>query len=247
MHTQLTLQLHPQSNHSFTNYIVPNDDCSAAAMIDNLKCFATHQPLSDDAGQDTGHYNSIYIWGEHGCGKTHLLHACTTEAHQLGLTSIYVPLRDVIENSSELLDGLERNRLVCIDDVDSIVGELQWERRLFHLYNQARASGTRLVFAANSNPLSLGLSMSELTTRLGWGPVYQLVGMDQTRQISALQREARRLGFDLSDEVVCYLLNHYQRDNHSLFGVLQRLDELSLAQQRKVTVPLLKRLIEAER
>ena len=63
---------------------------------------------------------------------------------------------------------------------------------------------------------------------------------------AALRRDADRRGILLSDEVMAYLLTRFARDLKSLFDLLDRLDDFSLANKRSVTVPLLRRMLAEE-
>jgi len=164
----------------------------------------------------------IYLWGAGGCGKSHLLQAACHAVTEAGGSAVYLPLGELSQMSAELLEGMERMQLVCIDEVDSIAGNTRWEQALFHLYNRLRDSGNRLVVAGQAAPPALGLSLPDLVSRLGWGPVYQL-------QL-------------LSDEAN-YLLNRAPRDMQALFALLDELDEVSLAAQRRLTIPFVREVI----
>jgi DnaA family protein len=86
----------------------------------------------------------------------------------------------------------------------------------------------------------------DLATRLGWGLVYQVQGLNDMEKAQALQEHARARGFILPQEVLDYLLRHWRRDLPSLMAVLEALDRITLEQQRPVTVPLLRQLLQIE-
>ncbi len=185
----------------------------------------------------------IYLWGGRGSGKTHLLQAACHAVSERGEGSVYLPMGELSAMSPQLLEGMEQMALVCIDDVDRIVGDTSWEQALFHLYNRVRDSGKRLVVAGSSSPSSLGLSLPDLVSRLSWGPVYQLQVLDDEGKATALRLRASQRGMVMSVEVAAYLLSHAPRDMHALFTLLDELDELSLATQRKLTIPFVRELI----
>ena len=185
----------------------------------------------------------IYLWGARGCGKTHLLQAACHAVSERGEGSVYLPMDELSAMSPQLLEGMEQMALVCIDDVDMIVGNTSWEQALFHLYNRVRDSGKRLVVAGRSSPSSLGLSLPDLVSRLSWGPVYQLQALDDESKAAALRLRASKRGMVMSAEVAAYLLSHTPRDMHALFTLLEELDEVSLATQRKLTIPFVRELI----
>ena len=76
--------------------------------------------------------------------------------------------------AAEVLAGAERMALVCLDDLDAVVGDAGWEQALFHFCNRTRESGTRLLFAASEAPRNLPVQLPDLQSRLSWGVVLQL-------------------------------------------------------------------------
>ncbi len=188
----------------------------------------------------------IFLWGAAGVGKTHLLQAsCRAVSDQEGAAS-YLPLAHVRELEPAVLEGLEEMSLVCIDDLDAIVGDDKWEQALFHLYNRLRDSHTHLVMTANTNPNTLDIQLPDLQSRLNWGLTMQLQGLDDDSKLGALQLRASHRGFELPQAVGRYLLKHIPRDMPSLFGMLDQLDEASLAEQRKLTIPFVKKVAGLE-
>lgn len=177
---------------------------------------------------------SLYVWGEQGGGKTHLLKATWQAAQSHGLKARFVA------TNASLDDDLYQQQLVLIDDVGQLSAEAQI--RLFDLYNHLRETGSSIVVAGDLPPWLLPVR-DDLRTRLGWGLVYEIRPLDDAAKLAALQAHAQFRGFTLPDEVGHYLLNWHSRDLASLMAILDRLDKASLAEQRKVTLPLLKRVL----
>jgi len=190
-----------------------------------------------------GEQRFIYLWGPPGSGKTHLLQALGHQAATRGETSAYLPLTDAAELSPDYLQGLEQLSLVCIDDIDSIARQPQWEEALFHLYNRIRAGEARLALTAGSSPANLPIALPDLRSRLSWGLVLRLTLLDDDGKLVVLQQRARARGMELPTEVGRYLLHRISRDMTSLSDWLERLDERSLAAQRKLTIPFVRELL----
>lgn len=184
----------------------------------------------------------LVLWGEPGSGKTHLLEAVCHAAAAIQKKPIYISLRDHASLSPSIFDDIEQFGPVCVDDVDAIAGQPDWERSLFALYERMCATGGALLVAARSNPASLGFGLRDLATRLNAGLVYQLQLLNDSEKIAALRLRAERRGIEMSEEVAKYLLARYPRDTHSLFALLDRLDIATLVAQRRLTVPFLKSL-----
>jgi len=201
--------------------------------------------LTADAS-DYDNSQAIYVWGGSGCGKSHLLQAACHALIDQGVATVYLSLREFRQFDPSMLEGLETLALVCIDDVDAIAGQHDWEDGLFHLYNRMQTVAGQLLLSGKASPNELGLGLADLSSRLSWGWVFQLqlLGDDEKKQ--ALQLRARTRGFTLSDEVGDYLLRYFPRDMHALFALLDRLDVASLVEQRRLTVPWVKKVLSAE-
>ncbi|HYE37454.1 DnaA regulatory inactivator Hda [Methylocaldum sp.] len=186
----------------------------------------------------------IFLWGESGTGKSHLLNACCREACQSDLSVSYLPLTSLREYGPAVLDGLEHQDIVCLDDVDSIAGDDVWEQALFSLFNRLRELGNRLIVAAQAPPGELPIRLPDLKTRLGWGLTLRLQPLNDEDKLIVLGSYARSLGLDLPPQVGRFLLSHYRRDLSSLRRLLDELDHATLAAKRKLTIPFLKSHLE---
>jgi len=183
---------------------------------------------------------SVYLWGGAGAGKTHLLESVCRLAAARGESAVYLPLRQRADLAPDLLDGLEALALVCVDDIDAIAGEADWEAALFHLFNRVRAGGGRIAIAGAASPRALGLGLPDLATRLSWGLVFQLQPLLDDEKARVLRQRARARGMEMPEAVARYLLQRHARDMGALFELLERLDRASLAAQRRLTVPFVR-------
>lgn len=176
-----------------------------------------------------GSERSIYLWGDEGSGKSHLLQACANAARSVRAAYARGRVPDIAD-------------LVAVDDVQRLDNAAQIE--LFDLYNRMRDSGGLLLVSGNASPLHLNLR-DDLRTRLGWGLVYQVHPLSDEEKAQALRQHAQSRGFALPPEVVQYLLRHGRRDLPSLMATLDALDEHSLRLHRAPSVPLLKEVMQA--
>ena len=187
----------------------------------------------------------FYIWGAQGSGKTHLLKALANEFFAQNRTALYVPLNKSAYFSPAVLDNLEQQELVCLDDIQCVIGQADWELALFDLFNRIReTSETLLLISANQSPNTLPVQLPDLASRLRWGEIYQLQALDEQQKITALQQNAHERGIELPDETANFLLKRLDRDMHTLFDVLDKLDKASLQAKRKLTIPFVKETLE---
>ncbi|HEV7357080.1 MAG TPA: DnaA regulatory inactivator Hda [Steroidobacteraceae bacterium] len=183
----------------------------------------------------------LWLWGAHGTGKTHLLQAACSAA---GNAAAYFPLDRSSALPPEAMSGFERNRLLCIDDVDRIAGDVEWERALFRLFNEAAELRTRLIFAAAVAPRQAEWVLDDWRSRAAACVVYQLRELDDAGRIEALRLRAAQRGLQLPPETAEYLLKRMPRDLPSLFEILDALDEASMVEKRRLTIPFIRDALE---
>lgn len=187
---------------------------------------------------------NVYLWGATGTGKSHLLQALCTSAARAKMNIAYLPLREVSTLSPEMLEGLEHQALVCLDDIEEIAGNSEWELAIFHLFNRLRDAQIPLIISAQHSPKGSPIQLADLKSRLAWDHIYHLKILEEKNCLFALQKRAQSRGFDLSDEVAEYLLKRVSRDMHNLFQLLDRLDNASLVAKKKLTIPFVKTLLD---
>lgn len=227
---QLSLSIGLRDDASFDNFF-PGENEVAVKHLAGI--------LSNSQSE-----GSVYLWGNEASGKTHLLQALCHQSSEFQMPAAYLPLSLWQELDVGLLEGLDNYPLVCVDDIDAIAGNPEWEQALFHLYNQILQNKTHLVISASTNLQESPLHLPDLKSRLSWGVVFYLKELSEDQKALALQQRAHRRGFELPDNVAQYLLRRYSRDMNSLLDMLNQLDEASLMAKRKLTVPFVKQWLE---
>jgi DnaA-homolog protein len=170
-----------------------------------------------------------YLWGEPAAGKTHLLQAlaATGAARYIG-------------GGQKDFDFSPAVSLYLVDDCHALSADEQVDA--FALFNQVREHGAYMVSTGPVPPAVLPVR-EDLRTRMGWGLVYQVLGLSDEEKIAALTHAAEARGLTLSASGLPYLLSHFRRDMRSLSEMLDALDHYSLETQRPVTLPLLRDLL----
>lgn len=186
-----------------------------------------------------------WVCGASGSGKSHLLQAVCARASD-SMRAGYVPLQELASLGVEVLEGLRQLECLCVDDLEQIVGRLDWERGLFGIVREAEDSGARIVVAAKSPPSLLAWALPDLGSRLAASAVFQLRALDESEQQEALQLRARLRGFELPEETSRWLQRRFPRDMRALYGILDTLDEAALVAQRKLTVPFIRSVLREE-
>jgi DnaA-homolog protein len=221
--TQQILDIIPVAAPSLKNFI-PGRNCELIAMINKVVRKKENERF-------------LYLWGDAGCGKSHLLQAIVEYCSNKEKVAYYF--------SGELPADFDINdELDClaIDNVERLDECAQL--KLFNIYNQLRdREFAFLVVSGSIAPSQLDLRR-DLVTRLCWGLVYQIHELAEKEKIEALQRYAFERGFTLEPHICQYLLRHSKRDLRSLVMTLDELDKYSLIHQRKVTIHLLRKLFQ---
>ncbi|OYV00237.1 MAG: DnaA regulatory inactivator Hda [Burkholderiales bacterium PBB5] len=180
----------------------------------------------------------VYLWGEAGTGKTRLLRALAAsrqaQGERVGWFDAAAPL------PWELDSGWS---LVVVDDAERL--DVAHQQAAFALFVEAGTQGVQWAAAGRLPPVDLPLR-DDLRTRLGWGHVFALQALAEAETRAALRREADRRGILLGDDVMDYLLTRLRRDMSHLMNLLDRLDGFALAEQRAVTIPLVKKMLAEE-
>ncbi|WP_460758717.1 DnaA regulatory inactivator Hda [Lysobacter fragariae] len=199
--------------------------------------------LATQAASPTAKPDALYIAGMSGVGKTHLLLATCAAADAAGRRAAYLPLIAAAGRLHDALQALEGNDVIALDGLDVIAGNRDDEVALFDAHNRARAAGVALVYAARDIPAVLPLSLPDLRSRLGQCTRITLAALDDEGRREVLQQRAHRRGLVVEDAALDWLLKRVGRDLGSLAALLDRLDRASLAEQRRVTVPFLRKVI----
>jgi DnaA family protein len=155
----------------------------------------------------------------------------------------YIPLRDISHLGVGVLEGLRQLECLCLDDVEEVVGRLEWERALFAILQAVEEGGGRLIAAAEAPPALLSWALPDLGSRFSASAVFQLRVLDEGEQQAALQLRARLRGFELPEETSRWLQRHYPRDMSRLYELLDTLDEAALVAQRRLTIPFIREVL----
>lgn len=149
----------------------------------------------------------------------------------------------LIEYDAADFDDFSRCDLLAIDNLDRIAGNPGWENCFYQVINRCRDGEFRLLYSLAQRPEDLSLGLADLRSRLQWGLLMQLPSSDDDQVRRIVLERARLLGIELSDDVMSYLLTHHSRNLAAQMDILQTLDGASLADKRRVTIPLVKRVL----
>jgi DnaA family protein len=215
---QLLLQLAPAPAPTLDNYVPGRNGAALQALR--------------DIARGAGGERFVYLWGEPGSGRTHLLRGL---AHA-------VRGRKALYECAALEGDADGDQVLALDGVQALgAGD---QVKLFDLYNRMRAAAGALVAGGDAAPAQLALR-EDLRSRLAWGLAFQLHPLSDEEKAAALRAHARARALDLGEDVIAYLLRHARRDMSSLIGILDALDRYSLEHKRAITLPLVRSALDS--
>lgn len=232
--SQLALSVQLPDDEIFDNYLSESN----TSVVSQLKSFV--EKISQTQSTQP---SCFYLFGLMGVGKSHLLHASSAYASQLGKTSVCLSCAELLKLSVEVLDGLEQIDFICLDDIQLLAGDTLWQQAIFDLYNRVLEQNNNLLISGNQSVGKLGLTLPDLTSRLSWGLTEQLKPLSDIEKVTALQFRASKRGIMLSDEAANFLLNRLSREIANLIASLDILDKASIREQRKITIPFIKDIL----
>lgn len=232
---QLSLPVGLKDTESFDSFIA-GQNTHLCVYLSNL--------WKDTEGQHDTTWLT-YLFSEAGLGKSHLLYASGQLAEHMGKSSVYLNFAEKDQLSSDILQGLEFYNLICLDNIEKLQGSDDWQIAVFDLINRVKEHNQSLMLITGNQPShQLGIELPDLVSRLSWGTSFQLFSLNDEQRQQALIVKAQHRGLNMSKDVAKYLVTHWQRDMPALVASLEKLDEQSLQQQRKLTIPFVKTILE---
>lgn len=229
MTQQLTLNVGMREGHRFSSFFVTPEN---AELLGVLK-----RGFEQDFPQ-------IFLWGETQAGKSHLLQAYCELYYRQGMMAAYLPLSSCAQYGIRVLAGVESKRLVAVDELDTIIGQRDWEVALMNLINTCRANNQPLIMAARTNPREMQCVLPDFASRLLWGPDYRVHPVHDEQCLQAMAWRAHKRGFELPEHVMKYIERHYPHNMATLMAVLDRLDAASLTRGRKITREFIREVMQ---
>lgn len=187
----------------------------------------------------------IFLYGEEGSGKTHLLNALCHETRERGGRAFYLALKRLPHDAVASLQGLEDLDLVCVDDLHAVAGDRIWEEALFHCFNRIRKAGGRLLTSSRKRLSLLGIGLPDLASRLAWGLRLPLKPLSDADKLAVIGRHSDALGLGLSEDVMQYIIERHERSTAALVLAVERLHEVALTNKRRITIPLAREVLRS--
>lgn len=182
-------------------------------------------------------YNPLFIYGDSGLGKTHLLNAIKTEIHKNypDYNIVYVDgetftneiIAAIRENdTASFQNKYRKSDVLLVDDIQFIAGKTQTQEEFFHTFNALHNSGKQIVLASDRSPKEIKSLEDRLRTRFEWGLMADIQAPDFETRCAIINRKAERFGLNLKNDVVTFIASKVQTNIRQLEGVVKKLNAL---------------------
>lgn len=190
-----------------------------------------------DRWPDWSGYPLVTLFGPPASGKHHLasLWASRAQAHILSVTEFFeAPLEELISQQKNFV----------IERADFIIGDVAQEEKLFHLYNHAHQGNIFLFLTMQTHPAQFTYAHGgHLASRLQAAPILEITKPDEQTLAAVMVKLCADRHMDIAPEIVFYALDRMERTFLSVKTLVEMLDQESLADKRKITIPLLRQVM----
>lgn len=227
---------------TFENYIVGSS---------NKFAHAASQAVAQNPG---GAYNPLFIYGNSGLGKTHLLHAIKNEIlkNDPDMKIVYVKgddfTNEIVEsvrkvNTAEFRQKYRKADVLLVDDVQFIGGKESTQEEFFHTFNALYEAKKQIVLTSDRTPKEIKTLEDRLRTRFEWGLIADIQPPDIETRIAILKSKAETLDFYIPDEICEYIANKLKTNIRQLEGVVKKIKAKSLLNGEKPSITIAQEVI----
>ncbi len=247
------LEQYKNNEYTFDNFIVGPSNKFAYA--------AAKAVASDPGGQinntkNLRNYNPLFIYGNSGLGKTHLLNAISYEISRnyKDMTVLYVKAEDF---ANEFIECLQRKAtdefhkkyrtnidVFLVDDIQFIAGKLQTEEEFFHTFNCLVDNGKQVVLTSDRPPKDIQSLTDRLRSRFENGLLADIQAPEYETRCAIIKRKAEMLDFEINDSVVNFIAERIKTNIRQLEGTTKKLHALATIENQKPTIALAQNCIK---
>jgi len=205
--------------YTFDNFVV--GECNRLAYAVSLE-------ICEEPGN---RYNPLFIYGDTGSGKTHLLHAIGHAAKTEGLNTLMASGEQftnqfVIALKSNKIDDFHRKfrsaDFLLVDDIQFLGGKAQTQDCLLHIFNDLYENNCQIVITSDLPPKAIPSVTKKLRSRFEWGLIADLLQPDLETRLAILKVKAKQLNISIPPEVLQFLAIQFQQNARELEGALNR-------------------------
>jgi len=240
---QPSLKLHP--DYTFDNFVV-----GPSNRLAHASCIAVSQSPGDT-------YNPLFIYGNSGLGKTHLLHAVCFEA-QRRLNNAVIQFLSCEDFVNRFIRAIEEGNtagfqsqfrtvdLLIIDDVQFLREREHSQEEFFHTFNALYNNGKQIILSADSAPGKIPSLEERLISRFNWGLVTRIDPPSYETRVAIVQKKAHVRGLNISDEIAGYIARKVHANIRELEGALTSIYAVATTTGQEIDLELAQTALEGQ-
>jgi len=236
-------RLHP--DYIFGNFVV-----GPSNRLAHASCVAVSQSPGNT-------YNPLFIYGNSGLGKTHLLHAICSETEQKSNKAVirFLSCENFV---NRFISAIEKGNLagfqnqfrtvdmLVIDDIQFLREREQSQEEFFHTFNALYNNGKQIILSADSPPSEIPSLEERLISRFNWGLVSRIDPPSYETRVAIVQKKAHLRGFTIFDEIAEFIARKVHANIRELEGALTSLYAVATTTNEPITLELAKRALEGQ-
>ena len=208
-----------------------------------------------EVSKNPGRFNPVFIYGEVGLGKTHLLQAIAHEImqEQPQLRVLYITSEEFMNqliyciktNTTEKFRERFRQNLdvLLIDDIQFLIGKKGIQNELFHTFNALYDSGKQIAFCGDRNPNDLGTFHNRLISRFQMGLIVEMLAPDVSTRKRIIESFLEHEGIQLPKNAVDYLAENSSNNIREIIGYLIKIIMANQLQHKPVDLITIKLIL----
>jgi chromosomal replication initiator protein len=240
---QTSPKLHP--DYTFENFVV-----GPSNRLAHASCVAVSQSLGNT-------YNPLFLYGNSGLGKTHLLHAVCFEAHTRSDGAV-IQFLSCEEFVNRFISAIEAGNLpgfqsqfrtvdmLVIDDIQFLREREHSQEEFFHTFNALYNNGKQIILSGDSPPGKIPSLEDRLISRFNWGLVARIDPPSYETRIAIVQKKARVRGLKISDDIAEYIARKVQANIRELEGALTTIYAIATTTGKDITLELAQTALDGQ-
>ncbi len=225
-----------------------NQDTFDTFVVGSSNKFA-HAAAIAVAANPGGDYNPLFIYGNSGLGKTHLLNAICHEIRRNNpdMNIIYTRGEDFTSElvhyiayaPNNIIDFHNKYRnadVLLIDDIQFIAGKVATQEEFFHTFNALKNAGNQIVLTSDIPPKEIATLDDRLRNRFEWGIIADIQPPDLETRMAIIKRKAENLGLEMPNEVVEYIAQRLKDNIRQLEGAVKKMQAYVTMQGMPVSI-----------
>lgn len=203
----------------------------------------------------SGAYNPLFIYGDSGLGKTHLLYAICNEINKNFKDKKIIYVKGE-EFTNELIESIKNKStrdfhnkyriadVLLVDDIQFIGGKESTQEEFFHTFNALYHDGKQIVLTSDRPPKEIKTLEDRLRTRFEWGLLADIQIPDFETRIAIIRRKAQLLNFEIDDDVAEFIANKLKNNIRQLEGAVKKLKAYNMLEGFKPSITLAQNAIK---